>query len=39
MSDEGKRFENVDEDDKEVLYEVAEQADQVVGDLISILLA
>lgn len=36
MSDEGKRFENVDEEDKEVLYEVAQQADQVVRDLISI---
>lgn len=39
MSDEGKRFENVDEEDKEVLYEVAQQADQVVRDLIAILFA
>ena len=39
MSDEGKRFENMDEEDKEVLYEVAQQADQVVRDLIPILFA
>lgn len=39
MSDEGKRFENVDEEDKEILCEVAQEAGQVVGDMISKLLA
>lgn len=39
MSDEGKRFDNVDEEDREILCEVAQQADQFVTDLISTLLA
>lgn len=39
MSDEGIQFENLDENDKEILYEVAQPAGQVVGDLISRLLA
>lgn len=40
MSDGGMQFENLNEEDKEALYEVvAQQADQVVGDLISRLLA
>lgn len=39
MSDEGMQFENLDEEDKEVLYELAQPADQVAGDLISRLLA
>lgn len=39
MSDEGKRFENVDEEDKEIFCEVAQEAGQVVGDMISKLLA
>lgn len=39
MSDEGMQFENSDEEDKEVLYELAQLADQVDGDLFSRLLA
>lgn len=35
----GMQFENLDEEDKEVLYELAQPADQVDGDLISRLLA
>lgn len=39
MSDEGMQFENLDEEYKDVLYELAQQADQVDGDLVSRLLA
>lgn len=39
MSDAGMQFENLNEEDKEVLYELAQPADQVDGDLISRLLA
>lgn len=38
MSDAGMQFENLNEEDKEVLYELAQPADQVDGDLISRLL-
>lgn len=39
MSDEGIQFENLDEEDNDVLYEEAQQADQVIRDFISKLLA
>lgn len=39
MSDKRMRFENLEEEDKGVLYEVAQQASQVARDLISTLLA
>lgn len=39
MSDAGMQFENLNEEDKEVLYELAQPADQVDRDLISRLLA